>query len=98
MLQGTLSEHVVTTYGLTRDSILNESKFFHVTEGLPPGCMHDMLEGTFQYEVKEMVKYLTQEKIITLDDIITWINHFPYCQCDAVNKPSTIAISSNDNS
>ena len=55
-----------TTYGLTRDSILNQSRFFHVTEGLSPYCMHDLLEGTLQYEIKEMLKSLTHRKLISL--------------------------------
>ena len=44
-LHGPLHEHVATTYGLTRDSILNSLRYFHVTSGLPPDVMHDMLEG-----------------------------------------------------
>ena len=44
-LNGPLHEHVATTYGLTRDSILNSLRFFHVTSGLPPDVMHDVLEG-----------------------------------------------------
>ena len=31
-----LHQHIATTYGLHRDSILNSSKYFHVTEGLIP--------------------------------------------------------------
>jgi len=56
MLNAALADHMATTYGLTRDSILNTSRYFHVTEGLPPDCMHDLLEDTLQYEVKEMLK------------------------------------------
>ena len=43
---------VAITYGLTHDSILNSSLFFHMTNGLPPDCMYDILEGCLQYEVK----------------------------------------------
>ena len=51
-----LHRHIVTIYGLHRDSILNSSKYFHVTEGLIPDIMHDCLEGALQYEVKELLK------------------------------------------
>ena len=44
-LGGPLHSHFATTAGLHRDSILNTSKFFHVTEGLVPDIMHDVLEG-----------------------------------------------------
>ena len=52
MLNGVVANHIATTYGLSRDSILNSSCYFHVTEGLPPDSMDDLLEGTLQYEVK----------------------------------------------
>ena len=52
MLNGVMANHIATTYGLSRDSILNSSRYFHVTEGLPPDSMDDLLEGTLQYEVK----------------------------------------------
>ena len=32
-------------YGVKRDSILNQSKFFHVVDGLDLDPMHDQLEG-----------------------------------------------------
>ena len=50
-LQGPLNSHSSVTYGLTRDSCLNSSSYFHVTEGLAPDIMHDVLEGVAQYEV-----------------------------------------------
>ena len=40
-----------------RDSILNSSKFFHIVDGLVPDVMHDILEGSLQYEVKELLKH-----------------------------------------
>ena len=36
---------MAATYGLRCDSILNSSRFFHVTEGLSPDITHDILEG-----------------------------------------------------
>lgn len=98
MLNGVVADHVATTYGLTRDSILNSSRYFHVTEGLPPDCMHDLLEGTLQYEVKEMLKSLTHRGIISLADVNCRIALFPYSPCDAVNKPSPVVLSSADHS
>ena len=50
-LEGPLNSHSSMTYGLTRDSCLNSSSYFHVTEGLAPDIMHDVLEGVAQYEV-----------------------------------------------
>ena len=39
-LKGPLYDHIATTYGLTRDSILNTSKLFHIVYGLVPDVMH----------------------------------------------------------
>ena len=57
-LNGPLHEHISTTYGVTKDSIPNSSRFFHVCDGLVPDIMHDILEGSLQYEVKELLKHL----------------------------------------
>lgn len=98
MLQSACADHVATTYGLTRDSVLNQSRYFHVTEGLPPDCMHDLLEGTLQYEVKELFKSLTNRGLISLEQINSRIALFRYNSCDTVNKPSPISLSSTDHS
>ena len=56
------------TYGVQRGSILSDSKYLHVTEGLPPDIMHNVLEGCLQYETKELLKYLLlQKNLFTLD-------------------------------
>ena len=92
-LGGPLHEHIATTYGVQRDAILNTSKYFHVTEGLTPDIMHDILEGCLEYETKELLKYLILErKLFTLDDLNSRISNFPYFYTDATDKP--IAISS----
>ena len=98
MLQGALADHIATTYGLARDSILNQSRYFHVTEGLSPDCMHDLLEGTMQYEVKELLKSLIHRDFISQQDINNRIAFFPYNSADAVNKPSPVSLSSTDHS
>ena len=94
--------HISTTYGLQRESILNSSKYFHVTEGLSPDIRHDILEGCLQYETKEVIKYLIQEqKLLSLDDLNSRIDNFLYCYADVTNKPMPIAatlLSSTDHS
>ena len=57
-----LRDHVATKYGVVQDSTLNSSKYFHVTEGLVPDVMHDVLEGCAPYVVNELLKYLDQNK------------------------------------
>ena len=82
---------MATTYGLQFDSILNSSSYFHVTTGLPPDIMHDILEGSLQYEVKELLHYLIREKsFFSLAILNQKIERFPYMQTDKDNKPATI--------
>lgn len=47
-LHGPLHEHIATTYGVAEESILNNSHYFHVVDGLVPDVMHDLLEGSVQ--------------------------------------------------
>lgn len=61
-----------------------------MTEGLVPDIMHDVLEGVLPFEMKELLKHLVQEKVISLAEINGSISSFPYTFVDATNKPNTI--------
>lgn len=92
-----LASILATTYGLNRDSILNSLQFFHVTEGLPPDIMHDILEGALQYEMKEMLLVFTCEKgYFSLDVLNQRIKEFSYFYADVKDKPSEITLNSTD--
>jgi len=68
LLHGPLHDHNTTTYGLHRNSILNTSKYFLIIDGLAPDIMHDILKGSLQYEVKELLKhFIYVEKYFSLD-------------------------------
>jgi len=92
LLHGPLLDHIATTYGLHRNSILNTSNYFHIVDGLAPDIMHDILEGSLQYDVKELLKYFIYvEKYFSLDLLNDRIHDFPYVLFDKVTKPATIA-------
>ena len=60
--------------------------------------MHDILEGTLQYEVKEMLYlYTVAKKYFSLSILNRLISEFPYHYSDASNKPSVINLHSTDN-
>ena len=85
-LAGPLHNHYATTYGLHRDSVLNTLEYFHVTEGLIPDIMHDCLEGSVQYGVKELLNHiLCSEKILSVSAINDSIQSFPLIGSDAKN-------------
>ena len=72
-------DHIATTYGLHRNSILNSTRFFHIVDGLAPDIMHDILEGSLQYEVKELLRHFIQvDKYFTIDALNKIISEFPY--------------------
>lgn len=92
LLKGPLHDHIATTYGIDRDSILNTSKYFHVTEGLAPDIMHDILEGSLQYELKELLRYfIIEQKSITLNLLNRKITCFRYGPIESPNKPVPIS-------
>ena len=80
-----------TTYGLNEDSVLHQSLYFHVSEGLTPDIMHDVLEGCLQFELKEMFKVFVSKKVISLSDLNHAIQSFSYGMSDIKNKPSLIS-------
>ncbi len=90
-LNGPLHAHMATTYGISCESVLNSSRYFHITDGLVMDIMHDILEGVLQYEVKELLKYLTSERIFSLGYLNRKITMFPYGYSDVSNKPSEIS-------
>ncbi|KAL0157413.1 hypothetical protein M9458_048659, partial [Cirrhinus mrigala] len=51
-----------TETGLKRQSILNDLKYFHVTENVTPDIMHDILEGVGAYEIKLVLSSLISHK------------------------------------
>ena len=94
-LGGTQQAHFPTTYGLHRDSILNRSQYFHVTEGLIPDAMHDILP----LETKELLKHHIAAKVFSLADLNKAMESFVYARPDSRNKPAPIiskTLSSND--
>lgn len=90
-----LRKHIATTYGITNDSILNNSRYFHVVEGIVPDIMHDMLEGTLLVTLKCLFCYLIQDqKLFSLKTLNERIASFHFGQADVLNKPSEISRSS----
>ena len=53
-----------------------------------PDIMHDVLEGSLAFEIKELLNHLVTQRVITLDSLNEIIRLFPYSGSDALNKPS----------
>ena len=100
-LRGCVHETVATTYGVSRDSSLNELCFFHVTDGLPPD-KHNIFEGVAVVKLNCMLSVLIQElKLFSFTTLNSWIKCFSYRYPDAKSKPHLfpmhlLSTSSND--
>lgn len=67
--------------------------YFHVCDGsLLPDVMHDILEGSLQYEVKLMLQVMVnKERYFSLDYLNMRLENFELGYMEAKNRPSPIA-------
>ena len=79
-------------YGINRDSILNELKYFHVCDGsMVPDVMHDVLEGLLQYEIKLMLQELVYtESYVSLGELNTRLECLELGHMESKDRPSQI--------
>lgn len=83
--------NLASTYGVKRASILNQSRYFHVVDGLDLDVMHDQLEGVLPFEIKLLLKkFVREQDFFTLDTLNERITKFDYGLPDLSNKPSPI--------
>ena len=62
-------DDISSQYGINLRSILNQSRYFHVIEGLPGDAMHDVLEGSLLFEIKELLKHLISDRVISINSL-----------------------------
>ena len=86
---GAIAEHEATTYGVQRNSILNESKFFNVVDGMAPDIMHDILEGVLPLTIMMLLKYcICRKKFFKIETFNSRLTSFCYGQIEVTNKPT----------
>ena len=80
-------------YRVNRNSVLNQLRFFHVCDGsLLPDIMHDVLEGTLQYEAKLMLQVMVnKEEYFTLEELNSRIENFELGYMESKNRPTAIS-------
>lgn len=90
-LHGPLHDHIAVTYGIVRNSILNELGHFHVVTGLVPDIIHNILEGTLEITLRLLLQQcITIEKLFTLkllNDRLSAFNYGP----DITNATSPLS-------
>ena len=98
-LEGSLRDHIATTYGVSRNSTLNSLKYFSVTNCLVLDVMHDILEGSLQLCTKLLLnQFIVDKKLFTLAVLNHRITSYKYRPA-ITEKPSSISwttLSAND--
>ena len=90
-LEGSLRDHIATTYGVSRNSILNSLKYFSVTNCLVPDVMHDILEGSLQLCTKLLLnRFIVDRRLFTLAVLNQRITSYKYGPA-ITEKPSSIS-------
>jgi hypothetical protein len=86
-LGGPLHDHIATTYGVARDAVLNELQYFHVTNGLAPDVMHDLLEGVLPLCMKHLLKQFMETGVLRIQELNRRIDSFQFGPMDTSNRP-----------
>ena len=83
-----------TTYGINRQSCLNELTYYHVSDyGLPPDIMHDILEGYLPYTLQLLLSYyITTLKLFSIEDLNEAIENMDYGHAVS-SRPQRLSIS-----
>lgn len=84
-------DRLSTTYGVNRQSVLHNVKYFDVCKCFPEDAMHILLEGVVPYETKFLLKFLIDDqKCLTLKELNGRLECFDYGYMNIKNKPSPI--------
>ena len=88
-----------TTYNFQNliHSCLHSLKSFHVTSGLPPVLVRDLLEGFAIAFISNKIKHCTLLQYFTLGELNDIILTFPYSTNGQSSKPQPIRAVSVDN-
>ena len=80
-------------HGINHNSILNQLTYFHVCDGsLLPDVMHDILEGSLQYEVKLLLQVMVNtESYFSLDELNMCMENFELGYMESKNRPSAFS-------
>lgn len=86
-----ISESSSIVYGIKERSCLNDLQYFKLNNGMSVDIMHDILEGVGQRELKLFIKFLTDNKFITLENLNDRIYSYDYGVLDIKDKPSRLS-------
>ncbi len=83
--------HLVSLYGVKGKSPMNDLRYYHVIDGLPPCLAHDMFEGVGPEVFEAVVSKFIDLGFFTIQQLQARVNGFPYMGPDLPNKPSILS-------
>ena len=87
-----IRSHIATTYGVSRNLILNSLRRYNIIDGLPSDIVHGVLEGALPLEIKLVLSQFLLDRIFTLDQLNFRIKTYPYGEEDRTKKSSQILL------
>lgn len=72
--------------GVVGNCVFNDLKYFHIVNGSPPCCAHDILEGVVPYDLMLCIRKLMPGKF-SFDYLNRKLKSFPFQGSDALDRP-----------
>ncbi|KAJ8274815.1 hypothetical protein COCON_G00094400 [Conger conger] len=79
-------------YGVKRSCLLNSLQYFNTATNFSVDIMHDILEGVAQFEVKLVLRYILQEKLLNAEQLAGRIHAFDYGYNQQRNRPPRVKL------
>lgn len=80
----------LSSFGVKRTCLLDDLEYFSVSDNYAVNIMHDVLEGVAQLEIKPLLWYLVDNKIICQQEISNRIYSFNYGYLERKNRPTQV--------
>lgn len=87
---------LASTFGVKQTCLLNDLRYFHVSDNYAVDIMHNLLEGVGQMELKLPFGYIT-DGIISKTDVCNRIYSFNYGFVERKNQPTRINLEQTGN-
>ncbi|KAJ0069992.1 hypothetical protein NL108_018603 [Boleophthalmus pectinirostris] len=81
---------IPSSFGVKQSCLLNDLKYFNVSENYAVDIMHDVLEGVAQLEIKLFLGYLLEKSFLTLEEVSNRIYAYNFGCVERKNRPTRI--------
>lgn len=80
------------TFGLKRNCLLNELKYFHVTKNLSVDILHDIYEGAMPFVLSHIIEFMIATKILKKNEIVDLVSFYNFGEMNNRNVPSILGL------